>query len=87
MPAYYAKSQQLSCQFDLHCKYLQHDSNHVKLQLRRCSKVGLGTVVAGRDIHIECSKQFKRNLCVWAEQAVLGNAKTALKFKYEIQIG
>ena len=23
-------------------------------------------------------------LCVWAEQAVLGSAKTALKFKYEI---
>jgi hypothetical protein len=23
-------------------------------------------------------------LCVWAEQAVLGRAKTALKFKYEI---
>ena len=26
-------------------------------------------------------------LCVWAEQAVLGITKTALKFKYEIQIG
>ena len=25
-------------------------------------------------------------LCVWEEQAVLGNAKTGLKFKYEIQI-
>ena len=25
-------------------------------------------------------------LCVWAEPAVLGSAKTALKFKYEIQI-
>ena len=25
--------------------------------------------------------------CVWAEQAVLGSAKTALKFKYEIEIG
>ena len=24
-------------------------------------------------------------LCVWAEPAVLGSAKTALKFKYEIQ--
>ena len=23
-------------------------------------------------------------LCVWAEQAVLGSTKTALKFKYEI---
>ena len=23
-------------------------------------------------------------LCVWAEQAVMGSAKTALKFKYEI---
>ena len=23
-------------------------------------------------------------LCVWADQAVLGSAKTALKFKYEI---
>ena len=41
-----------------------------------------------RDIHIECSKQFKWNfLCVWAEPAILGNAKTALKFKYEIWIG
>ena len=26
-------------------------------------------------------------LCVWAEPAVLGSAKTALKFKYKIQIG
>ena len=26
-------------------------------------------------------------LCVWAEWAVLGSAKTALKFKYEISIG
>ena len=25
-------------------------------------------------------------LCVWAEPAVLGSTKTALKFKYEIQI-
>ena len=25
--------------------------------------------------------------CVWAERAVLGSAKAALKFKYEIQIG
>ena len=25
-------------------------------------------------------------LAVWAERAVLGSAKTALKFKYEIQI-
>ena len=26
-------------------------------------------------------------LCVWPEWAVLGSAKTALKFKHEIQIG
>ena len=26
-------------------------------------------------------------LCVWAEPAVLGSAKTALKFKYKIQKG
>ena len=26
-------------------------------------------------------------LCVWAEPAVLGSTKTALKFKYEIEIG
>ena len=26
-------------------------------------------------------------LCVWAERAVLDSTKTALKFKYEIQIG
>jgi hypothetical protein len=26
-------------------------------------------------------------LCVWAEPAVLGSANTALKFKYEIEIG
>ena len=26
-------------------------------------------------------------LCVWAERAVLGSAKTALKFKYKIEIG
>ena len=41
----------------------------------------------GRDIHIECSKQFKKNLillCVRAERAVLGSAETALKFNCEI---
>ena len=41
-----------------------------------------------RDIHIECSKQTIQMklilLCVWAELAVLGSTKTALKFKYEI---
>ena len=39
-----------------------------------------------RDIHIECSTiQMKLILlCVWAEPAVLGSTKTALKFKYEI---
>ena len=26
-------------------------------------------------------------LCVWAEPTVLGSTKTALKFRYEIQIG
>ena len=26
-------------------------------------------------------------LCVWAERAILGGAKTALEFKYEIEIG
>ena len=26
-------------------------------------------------------------LCVWTEWAVLSHAKTALKFKYEIEIG
>ena len=26
-------------------------------------------------------------LWVWAERAILGKAKTALKFKYEIEIG
>ena len=32
--------------------------------------------------------QMKRILlCVWAEPAVLGITKTALKFKYEILIG
>ena len=35
-----------------------------------------------RDIHVECSKQFKWN--VGAERAVLGRAKTALTFKHEI---
>ena len=37
----------------------------------------------GRDIHIECSKQFKL-LCVWAEGAVLGSAKNVLELKFEI---
>ena len=42
-----------------------------------------------RDIHIDYrvlqTIQMKLILlCVWAERAVLGGAKTALKFKYEI---
>ena len=43
-----------------------------------------------REIHIECSEQFKWNLfflCVRVEPAILASAKTALKFKYEILIG
>ena len=42
---------------------------------------------AGKDIHIECSKTIQMKLillCVWAEPAILGSTKTALKFKYEI---
>ena len=31
--------------------------------------------------------QMNLYFCVWAERAVLGSAKSALKFKYEIQIG
>ena len=42
---------------------------------------------AAKDIHIEFSKQFKWNFyCVWAERAVLGGAKTSLKFNYDIKI-
>ena len=43
----------------------------------------------GRDIHIVLQTiQMKLILlCVWAEPAVLGSAKTALKLKYEIQLG
>ena len=41
-----------------------------------------------RDIHkykVPQTVQMKLTLlCVWAEQAILGSAKTALKFKYEI---
>ena len=40
-----------------------------------------------RDIHIECSKQtikMKLILCVLVEPAVLGSAKPALEFKFEI---
>jgi hypothetical protein len=41
-----------------------------------------------RDIHIHRVLQTIQMklilLCVWAERAVLGNSKTALKFKYKI---
>ena len=40
-----------------------------------------------RDIHIRVLQTIQMKLillCVWAERAVLGSAKTALKFKYEI---
>ena len=42
--------------------------------------------IAVRDIHIECSNNLKKLIisCVWAEGAVFGSAKTALKFNYEI---
>ena len=43
-----------------------------------------------RDVHIECSKQFKWNLYFYVSgqsRPFLGSAKTALKFKYEIWIG
>ena len=36
----------------------------------------------GRDVHTIQMKLIL--LCVWAELAILGSAKTALKFKYEI---
>ena len=54
---------------------------------------GTGTIhVLGRDIHYTYRElqtiQMKLILLfVWAERAVLCCAKTALKFKYEIQIG
>ena len=41
-------------------------------------------------IHTKYSKKIQIELILlyaWAEPAVLGSAKTALKFKYEIQIG
>ena len=46
-------------------------------------------LVAARDIQytyrVLQTIQMKRILlCVWAEPAILGSAKTALKFKYEI---
>ena len=45
----------------------------------------LGESMFASNIYI--SKQFKKKLilsCVLAEQAILGSAKTVLKFKYEI---
>ena len=42
-----------------------------------------------RNRHIECSKQIRRNsyfYVSWAEPAVFGSTKTALKFKYDIWI-
>ena len=59
---------------------------------KRFGKMRLVFIICleGRDIHIECSKTIQMKLiliCVWAEPAVLGSARTALKFKYEIQIG
>ena len=47
-------------------------------------KIFLAVEGKNRDIHIEFYKQFKWNLYnffVWAERAILGSAKTALKFK------
>ena len=45
--------------------------------------------VTGRDIHrVLQTIQMKLILfCIWADRAILGSAKTALKFKYEILIG
>ena len=42
-----------------------------------------------RDIHrvLQTIQMKLILLCVWAEQAILGSTKTALKFTYEIQIG
>ena len=44
--------------------------------------------VMTRDIHtyraLQTIQMKLRLLCVWAEPAVFGSAKTALKFKYEI---
>jgi hypothetical protein len=45
-------------------------------------------LIVARDIHtyrvLQTIQIELLLLCVWAEPAVLGSAKTALKFKYEI---
>ena len=55
----------------------------VFLSAAQGTKSSLGTKV--RDIHVHQTIQMKLILLrVWAERAVLGRAKAALKFKYEI---
>ena len=39
------------------------------------------------EIYISTIQRKLILLCVWTERAVLGSAKTALKLRYEIQIG
>ena len=43
----------------------------------------------GRDIQrvLQTNQMKSTFLCVWAELPAMGSAKTALKFKYEMQIG
>ena len=53
--------------------------------LRQCARVSWSQRYTYRVLQTIQMKLIL--LCVWAEPAVLGSTKTALKFKYEIQIG
>ena len=75
-----------------------HESYAAVLISRSCTGVAVGFCMPAAQIYVSIFRLRQRYtyrvlqtiqmklilLWVWAEQAVLGRAKTALKFKYEI---
>ena len=82
----YNKTKTLTQPFNLHIDFLKSRSAS---NLRKIS--GPATWIFFLGLHQRYTYRVLRTiqmklilLCVWAERAVLGSAKTALKFKYEI---
>ena len=74
-----------------HCLYRRDE-----FSMHQCSELKIISVGLWRNLLVHAEIYIYRVLqtiqmklillCVWAELAILGSAKTALKFKYEIQI-
>ena len=72
-----------------HCMFLEWPQNTTK-SLSNIDNIFHVYLMRGSKLYTPSTLNIQMNLIllwVWAEWAVLGRAKTALKFKFEIEIG